>query len=169
MESEHLKAYRNSHDLKKLVQLYKPYELNVLRMCMHYLKHAQDSEDAVVDIFLELKDKVLKYDIQNFPAWLHTLTRNHCLKKLKSKARILLLEETISKELVEFEESTDQLGRILEALPAAIDELEERQRWCIVLFYLHGKSYKEIELLRDCSAMEVKSATQNGKIKLRKF
>jgi RNA polymerase sigma-70 factor, ECF subfamily len=169
MEPDFLTSYRESQNLKHLVELFKPFEKGVFRMCMHYLKHTQDSEDAVVDIFLELKDKVLKYDIQNFPAWLHTLVRNHCLKKLKAKARILLVEGNIPDEHVESEENTDQLDRMLVALPAAIDELDERQRWCIVLFYLHGKSYKEIESLRDCSAMEVKSAIQNGKIKLKKI
>lgn len=138
-------------------------------MCMHYLKHTQDSEDAVVDVFLELKDKTLKYEIENFPAWLHTLVRNHCLKKLKAKARILLLKENIPAELMESEEAEDHLDVLLEVLPDAIDELDETQRWCIVLFYLHGKSYKEIEKLRDCSPMEVKSAIQNGKIKLKKI
>ncbi|RLD22048.1 MAG: hypothetical protein DRI69_02325 [Bacteroidetes bacterium] len=169
MEPNHLATYRKSQNLKHLAELFKPYELRVFRMCMHYLKHTQDSEDAVVDIFLELKDKVLKYDIQNFPAWLHTLVRNHCLKKLNAKARILLLEENIPTQLMESTDTTDQIDRLLEALPEAIDELDERQRWCIVLFYLHGRSYKEIEKLRHCSSMEVKSAIQNGKIKLKKI
>ncbi len=169
MEPNHLATYRKSQKLRHLVELYKPYEKRVFRMCMHYLKHTQDSEDAVVDIFLELKEKTLKYDIQNFPAWLHTLVRNHCLKKLKVKARKLLLEENIPTKLVESTDTTDQIDRLLEALPEAIDALEERQRWCIVLFYLHGKSYKEIEKLQECSPMEVKSAIQNGKIKLKKI
>lgn len=82
---------------------------------------------------------------------------------------MLLQDENNVPEHVESDEDVNQVDRLLEALPAAIDELDERQRWCIVLFYLHGKTYKEIETLRNCTAMEVKSAIQNGKIKLKKM
>ena len=82
---------------------------------------------------------------------------------------MLLIEENLITVRVEIEEESNQVNRLLEVLPAVIDELDERQRWCIVLFYLHGKSYKEIETLMNCTAMEVKSAIQNGKIKLKKM
>ena len=167
-EPAHIR-YKQSGDLEDLASLYLPYKQRVFRMCMHYLKSAQDSEDAVVDIFLELKDKVLKYDIENFPSWLHSLVRNHCLKKLRTKARLIIVDENSAPERVESEYEKDQLDEWLEQLPDAIDGLDERQRWCIVLFYLHGKSYKEIEQLMHYSPMEVKSAIQNGKVKLRKI
>ena len=164
-----LLKYRATNDLNYLVELYQPYQQKVFRMCMHYLKHAHDSEDAVVDIFIELKDKLLKYDVDNFPAWLHTLVRNHCLKKLRKKGRILLTEDFFSAGLVESEWEEDQIDRWLERLPDAIESLDDKQRWCIVLFYLHGKSYREIEAECNFSSMEVKSAIQNGKIKLKKI
>ena len=169
MHDTHLEAYRKTKDLKHLAEAYLPFREGVFRMCMHYLKHAQDSEDAVVDIFLELREKVLKYGIDNFPAWLHTLVRNHCLKKLKKKARMWTVEENLFPELVESEYKHDQIDERLERLPEAIDSLGEKQRWCIVLFYLHRKSYKEIELEMGYTNMEVKSAVQNGKIKLKKL
>lgn len=164
-----LEQYRRTKDLRFLAELYKPYQQKVFRMSMHYLKHAQDSEDAVVDIFLELKDKIPRYDIDNFPSWLHSVVRNHCLKKLRGKGRILLGDENIFPEIVESGHVEDQIDKWLDALPSAIEELDERQRWCVVLFYLHGKSYKEIEELKSYTAMEVKSAIQNGKIKLKKI
>lgn len=164
-----LLKYRTTKNLNDLAELYRPYRQRVFRMCMHYLKHAQDSEDAVVDIFIELRDKLLKYDIENFNAWLYTLTRNHCLKKLRSKGREILMDEFFSKDLVESEWEEDHIDRWLERLPDAIESLDEKQRWCIILFYLHGKSYKEIEMERDYTPMEVKSAIQNGKIKLKKI
>ncbi len=138
-------------------------------MCMHYLKNAQDSEDAVVDIFLELRDKLRQHQVENFPAWLHTVVRNHCLKKLRKKARMWTVDESLLPELVESAYERDHIDELLDRLPPAIDDLDEKQRWCIVLFYLHGKSYREIEQEMGYSAMEVKSAIQNGKVKLKKI
>ena len=169
MEAELLSQYRETGDLKMLYRLFEPYKVRVFRMCMHYLKHAQDSEDAVMDIFIELKDKLRRHEVVNLAAWLHTLVRNHCLKKLNKRGKELLSDKVFSDILVETEYKPDQVDKWLERLPEAIDQLDERQRWCIVLFYLHGKNYKEIELEMDYSAMQVKSAIQNGKIKLRKI
>ncbi|MDX1476321.1 MAG: sigma-70 family RNA polymerase sigma factor [Saprospiraceae bacterium] len=164
-----LATYRASRDIQILGQIYKPFLPRVFRLCMHYLKHEQDSEDAAVDIFLELRGKLLKHEVQHFPAWLHTLARNHCLKKLRGKGRILLTSTFSDPERVESQPETDHLDEYLERLPDVIEMLEDRQRRCIVLFYLQGRSYKEIASLTGYSAMEVKSGIQNGRIKLKKM
>jgi RNA polymerase sigma-70 factor (ECF subfamily) len=166
---DHLSSYRRSHNLKDLMSLYKPYQQRVFRMSMHYLKNMGDSEDAVVDIFLELKEQLLKHEVENFPAWLHSVVRNHCLKKLQKKARSMLAEVEFAPLRMESDRINDLSDRMLELLPRAIDNLSERQRWCIVLFYLQGKSYHEIEVLKGYTNMEVKSAIQNGKIQLEKY
>ncbi|MDX1410246.1 MAG: sigma-70 family RNA polymerase sigma factor [Saprospiraceae bacterium] len=166
--AEQIQTYRESQDLSVLESLYRPFLPKVFRQCMHYLKHEQDSEDAVVDIFLELREKLLRYEVQNFPAWLHTVARNHCLKRLRNSGRILLTETFSEPGFMESGFETDQIDDYLARLPDAIDHLEERQRWCIVLFYLQGKSYREIESLMGYSPMEVKSGIQNGRIKLKK-
>ena len=166
---DQLVKYRQSGDLRDLASLYKPYQQRIFRMCMHYLKDAGESEDAVVDIFLELKEALLRHEVQNFSSWLHSVVRNHCLKKLQKNARRMLAEAEFAPALVEFAEVEDQTNTLLGILPDAIDSLSERQRWCIVLFYLQGKSYREIEVLKGYTGMEVKSAIQNGKIQLKKL
>jgi RNA polymerase sigma-70 factor (ECF subfamily) len=49
-----------------------------------------------------------------------------------------------------------------------LKQLPESQRKCLVQFYLHGKSYGQIELELGLSYKEVKSNIQNGKRMLRK-
>ena len=168
-DSELLRNYQQSGDLNVLKDLYTPYQAKVLRLCMHYLKNAAVAEDAVVDIFLEIKDKIPKYQIDNFPAWLHTVARNHCLKLLRQNARQISAELRALEQKVEFHQEEHHMDVLLEQLPEAIDALEERQRRCIVLHYLHKKSYKEIEQISGYTAMEVKSGIQHGKRKLKKI
>ena len=52
-------------------------------------------------------------------------------------------------------------------LPEAIKKLNEEQRICIELFYLHEKSYKEVADTTNFTLNQVKSFIQNGKRNLK--
>lgn len=52
-------------------------------------------------------------------------------------------------------------------LETALEDLNEKQKTCIKLFYLENKSYQEITNLLGISNMEVKSFIQNGKRNLK--
>lgn len=166
---QHINTYKSSGDLEVLSLIYQQYTRKVFRVCMHYLKNVQDSEDAVVDIFLELREKLRKHDVRNFSSWLHTVTRNHCLKKLRGKGKLLLRDTFSEEDHVELQEDMDQLDELIAKLPDAMSRLDVRQQRCIEMFYLQGKSYKEIVSSTGYSPMEVKSGLQNGKIKLKKL
>ena len=161
--------YRETKNLVFLQELYLDYQPYIYRQCMSILKHAQDSEDASVDVFLELQSKLLIHQVTNFSSWLYSLVRNLCLKKLKIKSRMLVSELTESREKSEIPEKNDLLVNLLDKMPSAIDQLKSDQRWCIVLFYLHGLSYHEIEQLKGYSFNKIKSSIQHGKKNLRKI
>ena len=52
-------------------------------------------------------------------------------------------------------------------LEEAINELNEEQRQCVILFYLKKNSYNQISEKTGFSLMQVKSYIQNGKRNLR--
>ena len=56
-----------------------------------------------------------------------------------------------------------------EQLKQAINSLDEHQRICIELFYLHNKRYTAIAELTDYSILQVKSYIQNGKRNLKNY
>lgn len=168
-DKDQILAYKKSRDLQVLQKLYLSYQPYLFRQCMSILKHPQDSEDACVEIFLILKDKLLAHDVEYFPSWLFMVTRNHCLKKLRSKGKMIFESEENILDKGEIEEKQDHIDEYLHNLPEAIDQLEETQRKCIVFFFLHGKSYKEIEQLFGFPFNKIKSSIQNGKKNLRKI
>jgi RNA polymerase sigma-70 factor (ECF subfamily) len=168
-EKKILATYKTTKDLRLLEQLYLAYQPFLFRHCMKILKNAEDSEDACVDLFLILKDKLLTHQVSHFSSWLFVVSRNHCLKKLAKKARFIFESEENIQETSEIFDSEDHIGEMLEKLPEAIDQLQESQRWCIVLFYLQGKSYKEIESIKGYSFKKIKSSIQHGKKNLRKL
>ena len=52
-------------------------------------------------------------------------------------------------------------------LQKAIQQLKKEQQICVKLFFMDGKSYKEIEAQTDYSLNQIKSYLQNGKRKLK--
>jgi RNA polymerase sigma-70 factor (ECF subfamily) len=141
-------------------------------LCLNLLKNSADAEDAVMEIFQGLPDKLLQYNIGNFSGWLFNVTRNHCLRVLthRTKDRTELFEEINDDFFVE-NSGDDTLidieERRLEVLSDAIDQLKNGQKQCIILFFLQKKSYQEIEELTEYSFKEIKSHIQNGKRNLK--
>jgi RNA polymerase sigma-70 factor (ECF subfamily) len=169
-KSQHLlKQYASSGDLRVLEQLYMSYQPYVYRQCMSILKHPQESEDACEDIFLVLHDKLKTHVVENFSAWLFSVVRNHCIKRLRRNSQLLFVELKNSDEKSEIDENSDQLDELINCLPEALELLKDDQRWCLILFYLQGKSYKEIENLNGYSFNKIKSSIQHGKKNLRRI
>ncbi len=168
-DKDQIHAYKKSKNLQVLEKLFLAYQPYLFRQCISILKHAQDSEDACVEIFLILKDKLLVHEVEHFPSWLFTVTRNHCLKKLRSKSKMIFESEENISDQSEIFENEDHIDEYLEKLPEAIDQLEESQKKCIVLFFLHGKSYKEIEQSEGYPFKKIKSSIQHGKKNLLKI
>ena len=163
-------AYRASSDLKIVAQLYQSYLDLLYGVCLKYLGEPETAKDAVMDIFEELAQKLLKHEVAHFKGWLYTLAKNHCLMKLRSagKTRVQAFdpdhmqtaEELHLKDKLEQEEQFDQLSACIEALPPD-------QRTVIRLFYLQNKCYKEIETATGMEWNKVRSHIQNGRRNLK--
>ena len=163
-------AYQSSSDLKILAELYQRYLDLLYGVCLKYLDEPEAAKDAVMDIFEELAQKLLKHQVEHFKGWLYTLAKNHCLMKLRSSGKTRVrpfdpdhmqtAEELHLKDKIEEEERFDQLSACIEALPAD-------QRSAIQLFYLQNKCYKEIETETGMPWNKVRSHIQNGRRNLK--
>lgn len=163
-------AYRRSSDLTILATLYQRYIDLLYPVCLKYLEDPAAAKDAVMDIFEELSQKLLKYEIGHFKGWLYTLAKNHCLMQLRTSNRIKTqsfdtehmqtAEDLHLKGVMEREE---QLGN----LSHCIDTLSADQKTVIELFYLQNKCYKEIEEITGLEWNKVRSHIQNGRRNLK--
>lgn len=168
-EADKLQAYKLTGNMDILAELYSPCMDNVYGVCMKYLENAEDAQDAVINIFEELIEKVKKYEIENFPGWLYQLSRNHCLMKLrKEKTRPRVVELPV----MHFAEES-HLDAVLEKenkltlLEGCLQQLNEEQRQAVSLFYLQDNCYKEIEEKTGLEANKVRSFIQNGRRNLK--
>lgn len=151
--------------------IFSRYLHKVYGVVLSYLKDQTNAEDATVSLFAELPDKMLKYEVANFEAWLLTMTRNHCLAIIKERQKQFteaLDEKTMGGSVdLFFYEALYEEEALYDRLNVAIDTLKPEQKQCIILHYLKGKSYRETADTLGMPLKTVKSHIQNGRLNLR--
>ena len=131
-------------------ELYREYAPAIFRFCRRAMPTREDAEDATMDIFMKLKDKLVQYDpSRSFTAWLYKVAANHCwdlLRRRKSRQD----KETEDLENVPLEHpDPNQLDRLIEQRTSeevrrALDKLGARARMALVMRYYSDMSYDEI-------------------------
>ena len=168
-DAQLLQYYYTDHNQQWIGILLERYTLLLLGVCMKYLKDEEQAKDAVQAIFLKVLTEVNKYKIEYFKSWLYMVAKNHCLMHLRGNGS-KMIKELKEEHIRKAEEEKDNLKeneRTYEKLEQAINELNEEQRQCVILFYLKKNSYQQISEITSYSTMQVKSYIQNGKRNLR--
>ena len=169
-DAELVLAYKQSGDVNLVGALYQGYMDLVYGVCLKYLKNPENAQDSVISIFEELVTKLQKHDIDNFKAWLYTLAKNHCLMRLRSEKRQIVVNVDV--ELMQSEENVHLNGELekeenFKKLDYCLGQLQEEQRKVIELFYIQGKCYNEIAELTGMEWNQVRSYIQNGRRNLK--
>jgi RNA polymerase sigma-70 factor (ECF subfamily) len=177
-DNELILLYKNNGDTACIGELYKRYATLVYGLSFKYLKAEQDAEDAVLDIFEILIEKLKTSQITFFRSWLFIVAKNHVLKLLRLKDRVSdesfedweekspgvfmenLGEDTLN---TESKDLPDDAELILEGLKS----LKDAQKVCLEMFYLQQMSYQQISDITGFEVKNVKSFIQNGKRNLR--
>src|SRR6201984_3140546 len=131
-------------------ELYREYAPAIFRFCRRALPTREDAEDATMEIFMKLKDKLGQYDqTRSFTAWLYKVAANHCwdmLRRRKSRQG----KETEDLENVPLEHpDPSQLDKLIqertsEEVRRALDKLGARARMVLVMRYYSDMSSDEI-------------------------
>ena len=167
--------YKKLGDAEVLTPLFDRYIHLVFGVCLKYLNNKEEAKDAAMEIMESLIDKLLKHNITNFPSWLHTVSKNYCLMRIRNKKGDLFIEIDERKSEQISVESDEELHQKIEEeaqlneMGKAIVSLNTDQKQCIQLFFLEKKSYDEIAIETGYSVNKVKSHIQNGKRNLRNF
>jgi RNA polymerase sigma-70 factor, ECF subfamily len=131
-------------------ELYREYAPAIFRFCRRALPTREDAEDATMEIFMKLKDKLVQYDeTRSFSAWLYKVAANHCWDLLRRR-KIRQDKETEDVETVPLEHpDPNQLDRMIEQSTSdqvrhALAKLGPRARMALVMRYYSDMSYDEI-------------------------
>ena len=131
-------------------ELYREFAPAIFRFCRRALPTREDAEDATMEIFMKLRDKLIQYDqTRSFSAWLYKVAANHCwdlLRRRKSRQD----KETGDLENVPLEHpDPSQLEKLIEQRTSeevrrALAKLGARARMALVMRYYSDMSYDEI-------------------------
>jgi len=174
-DEELIALYCKTNDREYVGRLFERYATFVFAVSMKYFKDKEKSRDNTMLVFEKLLDSLKRFEVKNFKAWLHMITRNQCLMTLRSeKTRNKNINRFVSDEesfmengMVPHHDEENETEINLALLPEAIKTLADKQRICIELFYLQEKSYVEVAEETGFTLNEVKSYIQNGKRNLK--
>ncbi|MDR1154119.1 MAG: sigma-70 family RNA polymerase sigma factor [Bacteroidales bacterium] len=169
-DEELLSLYRTTGNAEYFGELYHRYIPLVYGLCLKYLQHAENAQDAVMQLYEDLAAKLDRYDIKVFRTWLYSVAKNHCLQMLRKEKHeirvdfdVQIMESDMFFHL--FDERRDE--EQFEALRKCMEQLPEPQRISISKFFMDEMSYADIVDDTGYRLKSVKSYIQNGKRNLK--
>ena len=143
-------ARARAGDTQAWGDLYREFAPAIFRFCRRAMPTREDAEDATMEIFMKLRDKLVQYDQSRpFAAWLYRVAANHCWDMLRRrKARHVKDTQDIEDLPLEAPEP-NQLEKLIEERTSeevrkALDKLGARARMALVMRYYSDMSYDEI-------------------------
>jgi RNA polymerase sigma factor (sigma-70 family) len=150
IEPTELIARARAGDTTAWGDLYREYAPAIFRFCRRAMPTREDAEDATMEIFMKLRDKLSQYDqSRSFTAWLYKVAANHCWDMLRRrKVRQGKETEDVDEMPLEAPEP-NQLEKLIEERTSeevrkALDKLGVRARMALVMRYYSDMSYDEI-------------------------
>lgn len=150
IEPTELIARARAGDTQAWGDLYREFAPAIFRFCRRAMPTREDAEDATMEIFMKLRDKLSQYDqTRSFTAWLYKIAANHCWDMLRRR-KVRHEKDTDDIEGMQLEApEPNQLEKLIEERSSeevrrALDKLGVRARMALVMRYYSDMSYDEI-------------------------
>jgi len=130
--------------------LYREFAPAIFRFCRRAMPTHEDAEDATMEIFMKLRDKLSQFDhTRSFSAWLYKVAANHCWDMLRRRKGRQNKETEDVDEIPLEHPDPNQLERLIEErsneeVRKALGRLGVRARMALVMRYYSDMSYDEI-------------------------
>lgn len=123
-----------------------PLKNRMFRLSLSLMNNRDDAEDAVQEVMVKIWKMQKKLDdIKNTEAFTMTVTRNHCLDKLKSKRnKFMTLNEDIAKQTSSTPYETTETADMVVTVKRILQQLPEQQRTIVHLRDIEGYNFDEI-------------------------
>jgi len=166
-----------SGDARSFRRLVKMHENQAMTLAFRVLKNREEAEEIVQDAFVRAFRNLHQFrGDAKFGTWLHRIVYNLCMTKV-SRRRNDRLHQSLDEPGVDLAlvDESDASGleqmqdkELRHYLSNAVDELPEKLRTVITLFYIHGMKYNEICTVMDLPEGTVKTYLFRGRAMLRK-
>lgn len=149
-----------------------PVGEKLYRLAYRLLKDPDDAKDALQEVYIKLwklKDRLKEYN--SIEAFAMTITKNHCLDKIKLKKTVTLeskhtyykSSDDIDPQIqLELKDDIKNISKLLSLLP-------EQQRIILELRDMEGYSYGEIEEVMNLPVNTIRVNLSRARKKIREF
>ena len=166
-----------SGDAAAFENLYQAHSRRVYALCLRMVGNRAEAEDLTQEAFLQMFRKIQTFRGEaNFSTWLHRVTVNIVLMKLRRKKRLeFSLEEGTERDedsptpRNEFGEADVRLTGSIDRinLQRAIEQLPPGFKSIFILHDIQGYKHNEIGEILGCSAGNSKSQLHKARMRLR--
>jgi RNA polymerase sigma-70 factor, ECF subfamily len=140
---------KHNYAVEEFRTIFAQYQDKVFRLACTMLGNEAQAEDAAQETFVRVWKGLGKFRGESsISTWVFTIARRTCLDALKARRSSVSLEHVVERPRLERE------GLDVEAL---LEELPERAREAVVLFYLEDRSYEEVARTMDVPMGTVKT------------
>lgn len=137
----HAKQYREALSL-----LLPRYRDKVFRLCFSMLRDRALAEDVTQEIFLKVWRALPGYGSQaSLSTWIYAISRNTCLSELRRRKPTVSIdqdEDAYDSEVAALS-APEQDDSATVSVSQVLDQLPERYRQAVTLFYMEDKSYEQ--------------------------
>lgn len=153
-------------------ELYVRHRGRVYSVCRRMTRNAADAEDLTQEVFIHLIGQIGSFRGESqFTTWLHRLTVNQVLMRLRRDGR----RKSLMPDYVKRQISTARKGNPLTpppvidriSLEAALSQLPAGYRSAFVLHDIEGYSHEEVAGMLGCSLGNSKSQLHKARKRLR--
>lgn len=148
------------------------HSARVYRLAYRLTGNRPDAEDLTQDVFIRVFRSLDTYEPGNFPGWLHRITTNLFLDRVRRKSRLRMdgFGEGAEERLLSHEvlpESAVHDANFDPDIEAALASLSDDFRVAVVLCDIEGLSYEEISDVLGIKLGTVRSRIHRGRTQLR--
>lgn len=141
-------------------ELYNGTKRGVFSFIYSYLRHYENTEDAMQTVYLKVKQNIGQYvHGTNGRAWLLQIAKNQAINELNKNKRIEFNDDIV----VAADPISDECG-VMSAMAKVLTEEEQR---IVLLHVLWGYRHREIAVALDCPTGTVTSKYKRSIAKLK--
>jgi RNA polymerase sigma-70 factor, ECF subfamily len=147
------------------------YRDKVFRLCFSMLRDRALAEDTTQDIFMRVWRALPGFARKSaLSTWIYAITRNACLSEIRKRRPSVSLDATDDDEGYDAEvaalAATDSDDSATTSVAQVLDQLPERYRQAVILFYMEDKSYDQTAAILGLPLGTVKALLHRGRKRL---
>ncbi|MBP3304399.1 MAG: RNA polymerase sigma factor [Oscillospiraceae bacterium] len=151
-----------------MARLYKQAGTSVYAFALSVLKNSQDAEDVLHDCFISIHAAAGSYRAKGKPmAWILTIAKNLCLKRLREQSRTVQLNPEDWKDYVDGNPAVTADDKVV--IRACMEQLSDEERQIVVLHAVSGFKHREIASLLNLALPTVLSKYNRAIKKLKAY